>query len=138
MNRLACVLGVLALAAVVIPRVPRVDAQSPASSTKEVMVKLHKGENPPIVVLKKQLQSEAPPWGDIQKRTQEFAAMTAGLSKNDPPKGDKASWQALAKSYADNARALDASAQKKDKAAALAAHAQLAGACNNCHNVHRK
>lgn len=137
MKRLTYLAGCFCLLALLVSSTGPVDAQG-GPTTKEVMTRLHKGENPPITAVKKNLQAEPPNWAEVQKLTHDFATLTASLSKNDPPKGDKASWMSLTKSYADSAKELDAAAVKKDKAAALAAHGKLAAACANCHKAHRK
>lgn len=109
-----------------------------ATTAKEIMGVLNKGPNSLTTNLKKGLQKDEPNWKDIQEQTKEYAALTADLNKATPPAGDKASWDKLTKGYADTAKALDTAAQKKDKAAALAAHGQLTKACMACHQVHRK
>lgn len=137
MKRLAYPTGIVIILGLVMLATRPVDAQS-GGSVKDIMSKLHKGENPPITAVKKGLQAEPPNWADVQKLTHDFAGLASSLSKNDPPKGDKSSWVSLTKAYADTAGELDKAAQKKDKGAALAAHGKLAAACANCHKTHRK
>lgn len=137
MKRLTYLTGLGSLFCLIALSTSSVDAQG-GPSIKEVMAKLHKGENPPITALKKNLQSEPPNWAEVQKLAHEFATVTPALGNANPPKGDKASWASLTKAYVDVARELDAAAQKKDKAGALAAHGKLAAACTNCHKAHRK
>lgn len=137
MKRLAFPMGLATLFTLMVLCTGSVDAQG-GPSIKEVMARLHKGENPPIAAIKKHLQSEPPNWAEVQKLSHEFATLTATLSSSTPPKGDKASWASLTKGYADTARELDAAAQKKDKTASLAARDKLAAACTNCHKAHRK
>src|SRR5262245_48352457 len=96
------------------------DAQAKDPSIKEIMGKLHKGANAPLGILKRDLQSDDPPWLEIQKVSRDFLILGAALSKNAPPKGDKDSWAKYARQYYDNAKALDDAAQRKDRANALA------------------
>jgi len=130
---LACVLGLLALTA------PADGQNAKVPSIKEVMAKLNKGPNALGPTLGKAIKAETPNWDEIQKETQAFQTYVAALLKHDPPRGDRASWDKLTKAYLQGAQALDAAAQKKDKAAATAAHAKLANSanCNACHNAHR-
>jgi len=127
----AVVLGLLAA-------VMQAGAQDKKPPTiKQVMDKLHKGANPPIVNLKKALSAEEPDWSAIQKTTKDFVILGAALAKNDPPRGDKESWAKLARQYFDNAKAMDDAAEKKDKEATVAARAKLAGSCMACHRAHK-
>jgi mono/diheme cytochrome c family protein len=103
---------------------------------KEVMGKAHKGPNSLLANLGKDLKDDEPEWTDIQKETKELVELGTTLGKNDPPKGDKQSWKNLTKAYLDNAKALDAAAQKKDKATAQSYQAKLAGSCKACHTAH--
>jgi cytochrome c556 len=112
-------------------------AEEKVPTIKEIMDKLHKGANPPIILIKRNLQSADPDWEEIQKQTKDFAEMVAALEKNDPPKGDKGSWTRLTRQYIANAKAMDAAAQKMDKRETLKAQAKLAGSCTTCHKAHR-
>src|SRR4051795_1452459 len=64
---------------------------------KEVMGKLHKGANAPLQQVKKDLQGGNPDWDEIQTITKEFVTLGTALGKNEPPTGDKASWDKLTK-----------------------------------------
>jgi hypothetical protein len=105
---------------------------------KEIMTKLNKGPSALTPSIKCELQKQNGNWMAIQEQTKQYAVLAADLTRNDPPKGDKASWEKRAKQYAEDASALDDAARRQDKSAALAAHARLTGACNACHEVHRK
>jgi hypothetical protein len=138
MKQCACWAGLVALvgAALLALRTGGASAKDP--TVKEIMDRLHKGANAPLVHVKKELQSAQTDWDDVQKMAREFDALGAALGKNAPPAGDKASWARLAKDYGDNAHALDDAAQKKDKRAGLSAQAKLAGSCTTCHKAHRQ
>jgi hypothetical protein len=84
------------------------------------------------------LQAESIDWAGVEPKTKNYAALVDFLGKNDPPKGDKASWESLSKSYAADAQALYAAAEKKDKDAALSAHQKLSDSCMGCHRAHRE
>jgi cytochrome c556 len=108
-----------------------------APTIKEVMAKLHKGANAPLGQVKKDLQADKPDWKEVQKLTKDFVILGAALAKNDPPKGEKGSWERLAKSYFDDSKTMDDAATKEDKAGTLAAQGKLAGSCMACHKAHR-
>lgn len=59
------------------------------------------------------------------------------LGKNEPPKGDKESWEKLTKSYLDTAKQLDKAAQAKEKSKAVVAHTKLTKMCMACHKAHK-
>jgi hypothetical protein len=105
---------------------------------KEIMGKLNKGPYALTPNIKQGLQQAEPNWTTIQEQTKQYIRLAADLTKNAPPQGEKASWDKLAEQYTAAAQTLDAAAQKKDKAAALAAHVKLTGSCNACHQAHKK
>jgi len=84
------------------------------------------------------LQAATIDWDVIEPKAKNYAALADFLGKNDPPKGDKSSWETLTKAYAADAQALHAAAEKKDKDAALAAHQKLSDSCMGCHQAHRQ
>ena len=101
-----------------------------APSLSEIMRKLNGGTNSMTRNLELDLKEDDPDWEAIQESTAEYTKLVAGLQKGTPRKGDKASWEKLAKGYADNAQALDAAASTRDvgaitSAPALASHAIL-------------
>jgi hypothetical protein len=112
-------------------------AAPPAMTAKEVMGKLNKGANAPVILLKRELLKASPDWPEIQAQTKEYASVAAALGEAKPPKGDAASWAKLTKEYSETAKAMDEAAQKKDKAAALASNTKLTNACTTCHKAHR-
>jgi hypothetical protein len=135
MKRLACALaGFIGIA---VTALGPTFAEDKIPTIKEIMDRLHKGANPPIILIKRSLQSGDPDWGEIQKQTKEFVDLGKALGKNDPPMGDKASWTKLTKQYLENAKGMDAAAQKNDKRETLRYQAKLAGSCTTCHKIHR-
>jgi hypothetical protein len=135
MKSLVCaVAGVIGVMAVALASAFAADK---IPTVKEIMDKLHKGANPPIILIKRSLQSGEPDWEEIQKQTKEFVELGGALGKNDPPQGDNASWAKLTKQYFENAKAMDAAAQKNDKRETLRYQAKLAGSCTTCHKIHR-
>jgi len=116
----------------------RADAEDESTpSIKEVMDRLHKGANSPLNKLKAELKSDEPAWDEIAKQTKDFVILGAALSKNEPKKGSKASWNTLAEGYFVNAKALDDSAKSHDKAATQTALQRLSASCKVCHAVHK-
>jgi cytochrome c556 len=104
---------------------------------KEIMSKANKPGGF-YFALVRDLKDDEPPWDDVQAGAKALNKLAAVLGKNTPPKGDKTSWDQLTKAYADNAKALEAAALKKDKKAAQTAATALGESCNACHKAHRK
>jgi cytochrome c556 len=104
---------------------------------KDVMGKLHKGTKAQSAVLKEQLKADPIDWESIQKTTKDFVILGADLEKNDPPKGDKASWKMLAGKYFATAKELDDAATAKDKSKVEAAQKSMGASCKSCHDAHK-
>ncbi|MHB1424639.1 MAG: hypothetical protein ACYC3I_15835 [Gemmataceae bacterium] len=104
----------------------------------EIMTKLGRGPQSLTNVIGRELSEEpVPPWDKIQPQAKEYAQLAASISKYDPPKGDKESWQRLSASFSRTATDLEHAAEKKDKKSALAAHEALNTSCKECHNAHK-
>jgi hypothetical protein len=106
-------------------------------SIKDIMTKAHKGADSLIGKLDKELKDTEPDWGPIQKQTKELVDLGTALSKATPPKGDKESWEKLTKAYVDNAREMDAAAQKKDRDVTAARLKTTTTMCGKCHPLHK-
>lgn len=119
-----------------------VDAANNADAldTETIMKRLNKKKDNAGVhyQVKLKLEGDAVAWDDLTKLSKEYADLTAALCKNPKPtKGTQASWDALCKSYAADAKALSDASGKKDKAAATAAFEKLVKSCQGCHDEHR-
>lgn len=113
-------------------------AQDKTPTIKDIMARLNKpgGLYPSI---SKELKADDTDWDEVHDQSKTFAKLAAELGKNAPPVGPVDSWAKLTKEYAENARALEAAAAKKDRTAANAARVRLGDAsCKSCHAVHRK
>jgi len=108
-----------------------------AASIDEIMTKGHKAKTGLRAQIKSGAEMANPNWADIQKKSKEFVDLASGLVKNDPPKGDKASWEKLCKEYVDLVKAIDEAAAKKDAKALAAADKKLGASCKGCHDAHQ-
>src|SRR5260370_10984637 len=129
MKRLACVTVILILLAIVALATTPVGASSKSLTVKEIMGKLNKGTNCIMQTLRKELKSDEPNWDEVQQQASKCAELAEALGKNNPPVGEKKSWEKLTKAYVEHAKALEEASKIKDKTAAKAAHAKLAGSC---------
>jgi cytochrome c556 len=106
-------------------------------SIEDIMQKVNKRKSGLHSQIADALKAGTVNWEDVQKKTKEMATLADFLGKNDPPKGDKASWAKLTKTYAVDANALNSAAENKNQSAANAAIKKLSGECMGCHRAHR-
>src|SRR5262249_49541237 len=133
MKRLACVLGLLAVVALV--SMTNLSAEAADPTIKQVMGKAHKGSNSLLDTIGSELKDDDVPWADVQKQSKELVELGSALGKNDPPKGEKESWKKLTDNYVATAKDLSAAADKKDKKGATDAQKKLKNSCNDCHTA---
>jgi hypothetical protein len=107
------------------------------SSLKDIMSRLHKGDNAIRPMIDKELQEDSPDWPAIQKLTKDYLEGVKAAAQKDPPKGDKESWKKLTKQYVAAAQELDDAAKLKDKDKSQQAHKKIVMGCADCHTVHR-
>jgi cytochrome c556 len=112
-------------------------ADDAAPSIEDIMTKINKKNVGLHSDVGTALKAGTVDWDALAKKTKEYATLAAALGKNDPPKGSKMSWAKLTKAYADDATALNAAAEKKDKTVAAATLRKLQGQCMACHSAHR-
>ena len=132
MKRMACMASAVAILFIG----ARADDATP--SIKEIMGKLHKGDESPLAKLKKSLKSDEPDWKDVQDLTKDFESLGASLAKNDPPKGGKSAFEKRAKAYYQYAKSLNEAAKAKDKGKAQTALNKIGSSCKACHTAHKK
>jgi cytochrome c556 len=106
-------------------------------SVEKIMEILHKGTKGHLNKAKAALKRDSPDWAAVLKDAKAIAKNGAYLAKNDPPKGDKKSWEKLAKAYAVSGKALEEAAEKEDLPKARAATKKLATSCKACHDAHK-
>jgi cytochrome c556 len=108
------------------------------SATPEVvMKKLFAGKTSALATIKGAVKGPSPDWAKVKKAASTFAEYGPKLGDNDPPRGEKASWDKLTKALADASRELDSAAKKEDLAAANSVLKKLGGSCKGCHTAHR-
>lgn len=132
MKRLVCMASTLAVLALLAGA-----AAEDTPSIKEVMGKLHKGANAPLAKLNTALKSDSPDWKNVQDLSKDFVILGAALSKNGPPRGEKADYVKLADAYHGNAKDLDTAAKAEDKTKAKAALGKIGASCKACHTAHK-
>jgi cytochrome c556 len=113
-------------------------AADDAASIDKIMEALHKGRRSPLATLKTALKGQSPDWAAVQKQSKTYVKYAVDLPKNDPPKGDAASFKKLATAFANNAKALNTAAEKEDLGASRAALGKIGGSCKSCHDAHKE
>lgn len=139
MKSLVCAVSVMSLLVLVgvVSRSSGAAADEPAKIDK-IMKALHKGRKSPLATLKTQLKTQSPDWSIVQKEAKTYVKYAAELPKNDPPKGDPASFKKLATTFATNAKALNSAAEKEDLTATKSAFRKITTSCKSCHDAHRE
>ncbi len=111
------------------------DEETP--SIKKVMKKLNSGKNAAVNKVKAALKGDSPDWSAVQEQSKIIATLTSALPKNDPPRGDKESYDKLAKAFASAGKTLDESAKKEDLDGSRDAMKKISSSCMPCHKSHR-
>lgn len=124
---------VLALAAVA----PTNAAADDPASVEVVMKKLFAGKTSPVNTLKAAAKAPSPDWDKVKVASDAFSKYAPDLGKNDPPKGDKASWEKLCKALTDSVATLKDTVEKKDADGFKAAAKTIGASCKDCHEAHR-
>ena len=137
MRSLICTASVMCLLVVAGVMSRGASDETPATIEK-IMDTLHKGKKSALTALKTALKSQSPDWATVQKESKTYSKLAADLPKNDPPKGDPASFKKLAKAFAANAKTLSDATENENLAAAKAAFGKLGGSCKSCHDAHRE
>jgi hypothetical protein len=76
-------------------------------------------------------------WDAATKKSKDYYDLVSSLGKNEPPKGEKKSWEKLTKEYTANAKALNDACEKKDKSAAVSTQGKISKSCKTCHDAHK-
>ena len=132
-----CGASVSALMLAVALSTPQAGAAAAGKSSKDIMGALFKGPKSAMGTLKAATKSESPDWAKIQKATDTFLSNAEALPETKPPRGDKSSYEKLAKVFAKNAKALDDAADAKDLDGVKAAMGKIGGSCMGCHKDHK-
>ncbi len=136
MKRVTCALS-LATLMVAFAFATASNGADDAPSAKVIMGKLTKGPNAAAGKLKNALAAQPPAWADIKAAAEVFGKFGPELTKNDPPKGDKASYKQLATVFASNSSALAAAASKEDLEGVKSAFGKIGTSCMTCHKAHK-
>lgn len=76
-------------------------------------------------------------WEDAQKAAKEQSILAVALEKNDPPKGDKKSWEKLTKAYTESSKKIEEGAKKEDAKAVTDNLGMIFKSCKGCHDSHK-
>lgn len=104
--------------------------------TEDVMKRNHgkkRGLMPQISALVKDKKFDEA--GPLAKK---FAEAAADLPRNRTERGDRKTWDELAKDYAESGKDLADAVAKKDADAAKSALSALGGSCKSCHELYRR
>jgi cytochrome c556 len=119
------------------PSVPSPKVAQSNPKIKEIMEKVGKGPAALQGSLGEAIKQTPPAWDTIQSKSKEYSDLASQLSKLDPIKGEKDSWNKLTLAFAETAAGLDKSAMAKDKDHTQEALDGLGSSCMACHRQHR-
>jgi cytochrome c556 len=101
----------------------------------EIMTKGHKGTD--AYLAKIGSAAKGGKWDDAKEAAKGLNYFGETLVKLTPTKGDKASWEKMAKKYGENTKAVYDAVEKKDAAATQAGLKAIQGSCGGCHKAHK-
>ena len=138
MRSLICVASLLTVLAVAgfVSQTAASDDETP--SIEKIMETLHKGKMAPVNVVKAELKNESPDWAKVEKEAKIIEKFGAFLAKNDPPRGEKSSYEKLAKAYESHAKALVKAAGRENLKGAREAMKKIGASCKACHTAHKE
>jgi hypothetical protein len=129
-------LGVAAAALSVDPLVSAQDKKAEKTpDIKTIMAEGHKGSD--AFLAKIGSEAKAGKWEDATMHAKALNVFGEALGKNDPPKGEKASWERLSKKYNENTKAVLSAVEKKDATATATSLKAIQGSCMECHKSHK-
>jgi hypothetical protein len=129
-------LGVGAAALSVAPVVSAQDKKAEKTpDIKTIMNEGHKGTD--AFLAKIGSEAKGAKWEDAVMHAKALNVFGEALGKNDPPKGDKTSWEKLAKKYHENTKAVLTAVEKKDATATATSLKAIQGSCAECHKAHK-
>jgi cytochrome c556 len=101
-----------------------------------IMTEGHKGTD--SFLAKIGAEARAGKWDDAKLHAKALVVFGEALGKNKPPKGEGKNWEALAKKYHENTKAVLAATEKKDAPGTTAALKAIQGSCMECHKSHKQ
>jgi cytochrome c556 len=137
MKSLICGVSMLALVVMGGLASRQAGAADESTTPEVVMKKLFAGKTSANGILKAQLKGETPDWAKVKKAAETFTKYGPALGKNDPPRGEKASWDKLTKALADASKELDAAAKKEDLKKTNEVVKKIGASCKGCHEAHK-
>jgi hypothetical protein len=102
---------------------------------KTIMNEGHKGTESFLVQIG--TEAKGAKWEDALMHAKALNVFGEALGKNNPPKGEKASWEKLAKKYNENTKAVLGAVEKKDATATSTAVKTIRDSCAECHKSHK-
>jgi cytochrome c556 len=131
----ATLLGFLAVAGWMSQSAGAQDDEKP--TIKQIMAKLHKGSKAPLKSVQTELKGSSPNWTKVEAEATIIEKFGTYLAKTEAPRGERASFEKLAKAYEKNAKALKAAAEDHELAKAKEATKKLGTSCKSCHDAHK-
>ncbi len=106
-------------------------------SIKEIMKKAHGGRTSLYAIAWNDIHHEPPNWERARKNLAEMVRLCSQLTKSEPPKGSKESWQKFVQLYLDNAKVVQENLEKTNAAESRTSYDKLLKTCKMCHDAHK-
>jgi hypothetical protein len=113
------------------------DVKEGELSIKEIMNKAHGGRQSLYAIVWNDLHRDPPNWPRSGKNLAEMTRLCSLLTKREPPRGTRESWESMVRLYLDNAKAVQENLEKEDVVASRKTYDQLLKTCKVCHNAHK-
>ncbi len=112
-------------------------ASTDKPTIKQVMGKLHNKKAGLLPSVQKGLNASTVEWKALETKTKEMVTLSESIEDAEPPKGEKADYEKLAKIYTVNAKALAEAVGSEDVAKSKAAARKIGTSCKSCHDAHK-
>ncbi|MBX9628483.1 MAG: hypothetical protein K2X82_32095 [Gemmataceae bacterium] len=110
------------------------DKKDPLPDISEIMKKAHGKTDGYLGKIGK--AAKAGKWEDAQKTAKDQLILADALAKNDPPKGEKKSWEKLTKEYIATSKKVEEATKKEDAKGVEENLKKIFGSCGTCHKAH--
>ena len=101
----------------------------------EIMKKAHGKTDGYLTKLK--TAAKGGKWDEAKSTAKDLTIVADALAKNEPPKGDKKSWEKLTKEYIATSKKIDEAAKKEDAKGVNDGVGKIGMSCGGCHKARK-
>lgn len=130
--------SLLALGAVVVAFAASGSVAQDKKDGPMTVPQIMKQNNGAIKAINAELKAAEPKWDAVAAKSKIALNAVKDLAKNEPKKGDAASWKKLSEEYVASFAKLGEAADNKDLDATKAAMKTIGSSCKACHDAHKE